>query len=88
MEENKIPTEKELLLSYLDTIFTKEFAKLVGKLLKRVEILEDKEYLKKEIKELIYESSREMRDIFLAYSAGLEVSYFSFVNKQKLSEEK
>ena len=87
MCENKIPAEKELLLSYLDTIFTKEFAKFVGKLLKRVEILDDKEYLKKEIKELIYESSREMRDIFLAYSAGLEVSYFSFVN-QKKSEEK
>jgi hypothetical protein len=88
MEENKMPSEKELLLSYLDTVFTKEFAKLVGKLLKRIEILDDKEYLKKEIKELIYESSREMRDIFLAYSAGLEVSYFSFVKKTIESKEK
>ena len=86
MNENKVPTEKEQLLAYLDTVFTKEFAKLVGKLLKRVEILEDKEYLKREIKELIYESSREMRDIFLAYSAGLEVSYFNFT-KQKESKE-
>ena len=84
MCENKIQSEKELLLTYLDTVFTKEFTKLVGKLLKRVEILEDKEYLKREIKELIYESSREMRDIFLAYSSGLEVSYFNF----KKSEDK
>jgi hypothetical protein len=87
MEQNKVPTEKELLLSYLDTVFTKEFNKLVGKLLKRIEILDDKEYLKKEIKELIYESSREMRDIFLAYSDGLEKSYFNFINTKK-SEEK
>ena len=83
MDENKVPTEKELLLSYLDTVFSKEFAKLVGKLLKRIEILDDKEYLKKEIKELIYESSREMRDIFIAYSQGLEVSYFNLVPPKK-----
>lgn len=87
MNENKVPSEKETLLSYLDTVFTKEFAKLVGKLLKRIEILDDKEYLKREIKELIYESSREMRDIFIAYANGLEVSYFNF-SQSKKSEEK
>lgn len=87
MNENKVPSEKEILLSYLDTVFTKEFTKLVGKLLKRIEILDDKEYLKREIKELIYESSREMRDIFIAYSNGLEVSYFNF-SQSKKSEEK
>jgi len=74
---------KEILLAYLDQVFTKEFAKLVGKLLKRVEILEDREYLKKEIKELVYESSREMRDIFDSYSKGLEVSYFDFKSKNE-----
>lgn len=87
MSENKIPTEKEQLLSYLDTVLTKESAKLVGKMLKRIEILEDREYLKKEIKELVYEQMREIRDIFIAYSQGLEVSYFSFINN-KSSEEK
>lgn len=83
---SKDPT-KEILLAYLDQVFTKEFAKLVGKLCKRIEILDDKEYLKKEIKELVYESSREMRDIFDSYAKGLEVSYFVWINKDKESKE-
>jgi hypothetical protein len=80
------PTEKEIILAYLSQILSKEFPKLVGKVCKRFEILEDREALKKEIKELLYETSREIIDIFTAYSQGLEVSYFSFVNKSKESK--
>jgi len=84
MENGQGPTtEKQQLLTYLDQVFSAEFPKLVGKVMKRFEILEDKEYLKKEIKELIYESSREMQDIFYAYSKGLEVSYFKFTSKKE-----
>jgi hypothetical protein len=83
MEENKVPTEKEQLLTYLNQVLSKEFPKLVGKVCKRFEILEDKEALKKEIKELLYESAREISDIFIAYSQGLEVRYFSLQTKER-----
>jgi hypothetical protein len=77
-------TEKQLLLSYLDEVLSSESSKLVGKLLKRVDIITDKEFLKKDIKELIYEQMREIRDIFIAYSNGIEVQYFNFkTNKEK-----
>jgi len=83
MEPSK---EKEVLLSYLNQVLSKEFPKLVGKLCKRFEILEDREALKKEIKELVYESAREITDIFEAYASGIEVSYFEL--RSKKSEEK
>jgi hypothetical protein len=74
MEPTK--TEKENLLSYLDEVLSFESAKLVGRSLKRIEILSDAENLKKEIRELIYESFRDIKDIFIAYGRGLEKSYF------------
>jgi len=84
MDNSQVPiTEKQQLLNYLEQVFSAEFPKLVGKVMKRFEILEDKEHLKKEIKELIYESSREMQDIFFSYSKGLEVSYFKFTKREK-----
>jgi hypothetical protein len=80
-EESMEPTKiKELLLTYLDEVISHESSKLVGKCLKRLEIIDDRETLKKELKELIYESSRELKDIFEAYSKGVEVSYFNFIN--------
>lgn len=90
------PTEKDLLLSYLDEIIGLESSKLVGKTLKRFEILfpENDKYddnkvkiiiplIKKEIKELVYEEFRNMRDIFLAYGKGLEITYLNFNSKEK-----
>lgn len=87
-------TEKENLFSYLDQILTSESVKIVGKLLKRIELLlpeddfnpTDKksiQILKKEQKELVYECFREIRDIFTAYSHGLEVSRFNFIKPSK-----
>jgi len=75
--------QKEILLAYLNQVLSKEFPKLVGKLCKRFEIIEDKEVLKKELKELIYEGSREIMDIFEAYARGLEVSYFNLTKNGK-----
>ena len=82
MEPDKAPTEKQLLLSYLDQVLSLESSKLVGKTLKRFEIIDNTTLLKKEIKELVYESFRDLRDIFEAYGKGLEVSIFSFKNKE------
>lgn len=73
MEPTKI---KEDLLKFLDEVLSFESSKLVGKLMKRHEIISDPETLKKEIKELIYESFRDIKEIFVAYSRGLEKSYF------------
>lgn len=69
-------SQKELLFIYLDEVLSFESSKLVGKIMKRFEILNNPELLKKEIKELIYEEFRELRDIFFAYSKGLEKHYF------------
>jgi len=83
MDSNKVPTEKEKLLSYLEQVLSFESSKLVGKLLKRFEIIANVDTLKKEAKELIYESFRDLKDIFEAYGKGLEVSFFTFKNKEK-----
>lgn len=88
-------TEREALFQYLDQILTSESAKLVGKSLKRIELILPEEdfspsdkksiqLLKKELRELVYESFRDLREIFTAYSYGLEVSRFNFIqNKEK-----
>lgn len=90
------PTEKELLLKYLDEVIGLESSKLVGKSLKRFEILLPQEetyddgkikvilpLVKKEIKELIYEAFREMKDIFYAYGKGLEMSQIRFITSKE-----
>ena len=76
-------TEKELLLEYLDQILNTESSKLTGKIMKRFEILENRDMLKKEVKELIYEAFREMKDIFYAYGNGLETFKFEFKTREK-----
>lgn len=77
---------KEQLLTYLDEVLDKGSSKLVGKVCKRFEILDDKESIKREVRELIYEWIREMRDIFYSYGYGLEMSSFNFI--QSKSKEK
>jgi hypothetical protein len=78
------PTQiKQILLDYLQEVSSYESQKLVGKCLKRFEILEDRETLKKEIRELVYESFRDLKDIFDSYGKGIEVSYFKFIKKDK-----
>jgi len=75
-------TEREALFVYLDQILEKESSTLVGKICKRFEIIDDKSVLKSNIKELIYEEFRKIREIFSAYSYGLEESRFIFKTKE------
>lgn len=63
---------------YLQQVIDNVSASLVGKLLKRFEIIENKSILKSEARELIYEEFRHLRDILLAYEVGLEISIFKF----------
>lgn len=66
------PTEKEILLSFLDELLSLESSKLVGKTMKRFELFENRDVLRRDIKELIYESFRELKDIFNAYGRGID----------------
>jgi len=66
MEEYKI-TEK-----FLDDILTKTSRTLVGIVCKRFEILENKEDIKKSVKELIYENARNIKELIKSFNCGVE----------------
>lgn len=66
MEEYKI-TEK-----FLDQILTKTSRTLVGIVCKRFEILENKEDIKKSVKELIYENARNIKAFIKSFNCGVE----------------
>ena len=76
------PSEKDVLLSYLDELLSFEASKLVGKIMKRFEIISERDVLRKSIKELVYESSRELKDIFNAYGRGIDTTQFHFIKKE------
>jgi len=78
-----IKSEKEALLEYLDELLTFEAAKLVGKCMKRWEICTDREILRKNVKELIYESMRDIKTILKAYADGIETTQFNFKIKRE-----
>jgi hypothetical protein len=80
--------EKKSIVPYLEQVLPHEASKLVGKCMKRFEILDSKDILKKEIKELIYESLRDLIQIIDAYEKGAESTYFNFKNGNKTEEVK
>ncbi len=47
--------------------------KTVGKVMKRIEICDDKEVMKAQIKELLYEQYRDLGDLIFALNYGLSV---------------
>jgi CRISPR/Cas system-associated endonuclease Cas1 len=57
--DNKLKLSEEVL----NTVIDQEARKTVGIIMKRYEFIQDKEVLKKEIKEIIYESFRNVRDM-------------------------
>ncbi|MCK9626556.1 MAG: hypothetical protein M0R23_08895 [Bacteroidales bacterium] len=63
---------------YLLEVLDRESKNLVGKIMKRHEIIENKDILKAEVKELIYEEMRHIRDLLLAGGRGLEQKVFEF----------
>ena len=52
-------------LDALKVILNQESKKIVGKIMKRFELSDDKEQIKKEVKELLYESFRDLNDFFI-----------------------
>ncbi len=75
---------EELKISrrYLDELIDFESKKTVGKVIKRLETISDKETLKTQLKEVLYEQFRDFKDLFLAYQHGYEVSVYKFTNKK------
>lgn len=63
---------------HLERVMDLSSRSLVGKILKRLELFTDREILKKEIKELIYENFRETKLFLESFSWGVK-----FVSKKK-----
>ena len=59
--DNKLKIDEKLLIY----ICQKESNKIVGKCMKRFELSNDKEVIKVEIKELLYEFMRDLKDILV-----------------------
>lgn len=68
----------------LDFIIESTSKKLVGKAMKRFEIHDNVVVLKKEIRELLYEGLRDLKDLLIASGYGLDPTAFEFkMNKGK-----
>lgn len=77
--ENK---EYRISEKYLDDALDKASRTLVGKVMKRFEILDNNEEIKKVIKELIYENYRVLKAIIKSFSTGVK-----FITKKPRGQE-
>jgi len=73
----------KLSKEHFEQILNDESRKIVGILLKRFEIIEDKNILKKDIKELVYESFRNLRDVIENVSKGNQEVILTFNETKK-----
>ena len=62
----------EISEKFLDEILEKTSRCLVGIVCKRFEILENKEDIKKSIKELIYEKARNIKALIKSFNCGMK----------------
>ena len=67
----------------LDEVMSFCSKKIVGKVLKRLEIHNNIAVLKNEIRELLYESYRDTADLIYASGKGLGLTQFNFNNSEK-----
>lgn len=74
--------EKPKVTEYLEKILPFEASKLVGKCMKRFDLFDNKDVLKKEIKEIIYEFFRDFITTIDAYEKGVETTYFQFIKRE------
>ena len=71
MEKKERNNELIVSENFLNEAMNKCSKTLVGKIMKRFEILKDKEDIKASIKELVYESYRTFKEIIKSYSYGV-----------------
>lgn len=67
-------------LNLLKNIFNAEAQKLVGKVCKRFELSADKEEIKKQVKEILYESMRDTMDLIITCSKSAEAIILTKAN--------
>lgn len=70
--------EIKITSEYIDDACGYVGRSLVGKLLKRMEIVEDRTVLKALTKEMVYEELRHLRDLFLAANPQSQITQFQF----------
>ena len=68
--------------SYLKKVVDLTASALVGKILKRFEIHDDPKIIKAEVKELIYEQFRHLKELLMTYTTAREVTVWKFNSKQ------
>jgi hypothetical protein len=70
---------------YLDQLFDELGARVVGKLLGKIELYSDNDKLKQIAKSTVYEGFRDIKYLIIAYNKGVELSTFKF--KRDLTKE-
>ena len=75
-----------IVKEFFDELMDFEARSLVGKLLKRIELFDDKDTLKKAIKEVTYEEIRNLKNILEAHDKGLNaLKVYTFNKREKAS---
>lgn len=70
-------------MSDLDKILGDQSRVLCGKVCKRFELDDNKESIKKQAKELIYENFRSLKDLLVAYNSGLtQTTKWEFIQRK------
>ena len=86
-KEQYVNKELKIDNKYLDELISLVSGKLVGKSMKRFEIFNNIGSIKADIKELIYESYRDFRDLLEAHNEGINVTIFKFKSKDNLTHK-
>ena len=81
-----LPKSLTFPLEAFEEVLKLQSTKTVGKVLKRIEITDSKDVMKSQIRELIYESFRDLGDLLFSLNFGLQITNFEFKNKE--SKEK
>ena len=79
-----LPKQLTFPIEAFEEVLKLQSSKTVGKVLKRIEITDNKEIMKSQIRELIYESFRDLGDLLFSLNFGLQITSFEFKEKEKV----
>ena len=74
--------ELKLSTEYVCELLDYQAQKAVREVMKTFEIVENKDLLKKLVKEKTYDCYRDLRDLIIAGGRGLEITVFKFKGKE------
>jgi hypothetical protein len=72
-----------ITLDHLEQILKDHSIATVGEAMKRFETISDRDILKQQIKELLYEKSRNLKSLLVAYGLGKEAIHLSVTKQSK-----